>query len=157
MMSSETGPERRRIGLLFQIFRTSELNAKLVSRALAPTGIKGDDYAVYSYLLHGPMTLTELADGTGMPLTTASGYVKRFVERGHVVREPNPDDGRSHLLSLSPSFRDEFFEAMRIFTKTVDHLDAVMEAENVDVEALIDQLDRVQDLISKTLEELGEA
>ena len=30
-----------------------------------------------------------------------SSYVKRFEKRGHVVREPNPDDGRSYLIRLT--------------------------------------------------------
>lgn len=154
MVSDPRG--RRRISLPFQIFRTSELNAKLVSRALAPTGLRGDDFAVYSYLFYGPMTLTELADGTGMPLTTVSGYVKRFEDRGHITREPNPDDGRSHLLSLSPSGRVWLLDAVEVFRKTSSHLNATLDAEGVDAEEMIDQLERVQDLIAQTLDELGE-
>lgn len=149
--------ERRRISLLFQIFRTSELNAKLVSRALAPTGVRGDDFAVYSYLFYGPMTLTALAEGTGMPLTTVSGYVKRFEERGHVAKEPNPDDGRSQLLSLTASGRGWLMDAVEIFRKTTSHLNAVLDAEGVDPDELIDQLERVQELIERTLDDLDEA
>ena len=150
---SGTG-ERVRIGLLFQIFRTNEMSARLVSRALEPTGLRGDDYAVYSYLLHGPLTLTELADGTGLPLTTAAGYVKRFEEKGHVVKAPNPDDGRSRLISLTPGTRDWILDVARIFSKTIDHLDAVMDREGVDAADLIDQLQLVQDLIERSLEDL---
>lgn len=146
--------DRVRIGLLFQIFRTNEMNARLVSRALEPTGVRGDDYAVFSYLLHGPITLTDLADGTGMPLTTTAGYVKRFEERGHVVRAPNPADGRSQLISLTDSCRDWILEVARIFTKTVGHLDAVLNAEGVDADELVGQLQRVQDLIERTLDDL---
>jgi DNA-binding MarR family transcriptional regulator len=147
---------RRRISLLFQIFRTSELNAKLVSRALAPAGVRGDDFAVYSYLFYGPMNLTELADGTGMPLTTVSGYVKRFEARGHVLRQPNPNDGRSQLLSLTGSGRDWLMEAVAIFRKTTSHLYAVLDAEDVDPEQLIDELQGVQVLIERTLKELDD-
>ncbi|REK19716.1 MAG: MarR family transcriptional regulator [Actinobacteria bacterium] len=146
--------ERVRIGLLFQIFRTNEMSGKLVTRALEPTGLRGDDYAVYSYLLHGPMTLTDLADGTGLPLTTAAGYVKRFEEKGHIVKVPNPADGRSYLLSLTEACRDWILDVARIFTKTINHLDAVMEAEGVDAAELVDQLQRVQDLIDRALDDL---
>jgi len=149
--------DRRRISLLFQIFRTSELNAKLVSRALASTGVRGEDFAVYSYLFYGPMTLTALADGTGMRLTTISGYVKRFEERGHIAREPNPDDGRSQLLSLTPKGRDWLMDSVEIFRKTTSRLNTVLDAEGVDPDELIDQLQRVQDLIERTLDDLGGA
>ena len=36
------------------------------------------------------------------PPTTVSSYVKRLEQRGHVVREPNPDDGRSYRIRLTP-------------------------------------------------------
>lgn len=153
-MSSPGG--RRRVSLLFQIFRTSELNAKLVSRALAPTGVRGDDFAVYSYLFYGPMTLTDLADGTGMPLTTVSGYVRRFEERGHVVREPNPADGRSQLLSLTASGRDWLLDAVEVFRKTTSRLNEVLDAAGLDPDELIDQLGRVQEMIERTLHDLDE-
>ena len=146
--------DRVRIGLLFQIFRTNEMSARLVSRALEQTGVRGDDYAVYSYLLHGPITLTDLADGTGMPLTTTAGYVKRFEERGHVLRAPNPADGRSQLISLTDSRRDWILDVAKIFTKTVGHLDAVLNAGGVDADELVSQLQRVQDLIERTLDDL---
>ena len=148
--------ERRRVSLLFQIFRTSELNAKLVSRALAPTGVRGDDFAVYSYLFYGPMTLTDLVDGTGMPLTTVAGYVRRFEERGHVVKEPNPADGRSQLLSLTPSGRDWLLDAVAVFRKTTSRLNEVLDAAGVDPDDLIDQLGRVQEMIERTLHELDD-
>jgi len=145
---------RQRIGLLFQIYRTHLLSSRLVGRALEPTGVRGDDYAAYSYLLHGPMTLTELAEGVGMPLTTAAGYVRRFDGRGHIVKTPNPADGRSKLLSLTEDCRAWVLETARIFTKTVDHLDAIMAGNGIDAAELIDQLELVQELMNAALEEL---
>jgi DNA-binding MarR family transcriptional regulator len=153
---SGQGHDRVRIGLLFQIFRTNEMSARLVTRALEPTGLRGDDYAVYSYLLHGPMSLTDLAEGTGMPLTTAAGYIKRFEERGNIVREPNPNDGRSQLLSLTPGAHDWILDVARIFTKTIAHLDAVLEAEGVDSSVLVEQLEHVQELIERALGDLND-
>lgn len=149
-----TGRARHRIGLLFQIYRTNELSSRLVRRALEPTGVRGDDYAVYSYLLYGPMTLTELAEGIGMPLTTAAGYVRRLDDRGHIVKTPNPADGRSKLLALTEDSRAWVLETARIFTKTVDHLDAIMANNGIDAAVLIDQLELVQELMAATLEDL---
>ena len=146
--------QRVRIGLLFQIFRTHQLTAKLVTRALEPTGLRGDDYAVYSYLLHGPMTLTDLANGTGMPLTTAAGYVKRFEDKGHLVRSPNPEDGRSQLLELTDDARSWILGVAKVFTATVNRLDGVLQSERVDVEGLLSTLEVVQRLIENTLQEL---
>ncbi len=130
------------------------MSGRLVQRALEPTGIRGDDYAVYSYLLRGPMTLTELAEGTGMPLTTTSGYVRRFEEKGHVIKTPNPSDGRSRLIALTEECRQWVLDSAQIFTKTVSHLSAIMDAEGVKASDLIDQLELVQNLIERTLDDL---
>ncbi len=146
--------ERVRIGVLFQIFRTAQVSSKLVNAALEGTGVTGPDYAVYSYLLHGPMTLTDLAEGTGMPLTTAAGYVKRFDERGHLDRRPNPADGRSYLLDLTPDARKWVLELAKQFSETIALFDAVLVEEGVDSTELVDQLGRVQDLIEKSVETL---
>ena len=51
------------------------------------------------------MTPTELARWMAAPPTTVSSYVKRLEGRGHVVRERNPDDGRSYVLRLAPTGR----------------------------------------------------
>lgn len=138
---------RARVSLLFQLFRTSQLAHTLVSRALAETGVRGDDYAVYSYLLFGPLTLTELADGTGMPLTTAAGYVKRFEERGHLLRAPNPEDGRSQLLSLTDEARAWILDVAKVFTAAVGGVDEAISAAGLDVDVMADQLGQLQDVI----------
>ena len=133
-----------RIGLLFQIFRTHQVNARLVGRALAPTGLRGDDYAVYSYLLQGPTTLTDLAEGTGLPLTTAAGYVQRFEDRGHVRKEPNPDDGRSRLISLTPGCRAMVIEASVAFSSGVGPLRQRCAEAGIDLDSFVDDLVAVQ-------------
>ncbi|MCA3256329.1 MAG: MarR family transcriptional regulator [Alphaproteobacteria bacterium] len=43
---------------------------------------------------------------TGMDKVTVSRAAIALVDRGLVTRSPNPDDKRSHLLSLSPAGRD---------------------------------------------------
>jgi DNA-binding MarR family transcriptional regulator len=50
---------------------------------------------------HRAMTPTELAAASGVPPSTLRHVVNRLVELGHVRREPNPEDGRSQLLSLT--------------------------------------------------------
>ena len=147
---------RIRFGLLYELFRTEQVSGRFVEKALESTGIRGDDYAVYSVLLHGPVTLTELAEQTGMPLTTAAGYAKRLTERGHVVKSPNPDDGRSHLLSLAPEFRERMSEIMRRFTEAVGAFDDIVERAGYDVAALIDELARVQGMLEEAIRVLDE-
>jgi DNA-binding MarR family transcriptional regulator len=48
------------------------------------------------------LTISELAYGLGLDRTTVSGLVDRTEKRGLVERTPNPLDGRSVQVTLSP-------------------------------------------------------
>lgn len=141
-----------RIGLLFQIFRTHQVNSRLVARALESTGIRGDDYAVYSYLLQGPMTLTDLATGLGLPLTTAAGYVQRFTDRGHVTSRPNPADGRSKLLDLTEAGERLTRETAVAFTAGVGPIREALAGSGVDLDRFTDDLIAVQAALEALVE-----
>src|SRR5215467_8977370 len=94
------------VDVLFLVWLTARAASDLLDTALAPAGLTGDEYAIYSVLAAGPsITPGELARWMAAPLTTVSSYVKRFEARGHVTRERNPDDGRSYRLQLTPSGR----------------------------------------------------
>jgi DNA-binding MarR family transcriptional regulator len=87
---------------LFRVFRTSQSVQRLVAQALGERGLSGNEYGVLGYVAkRGPFTPTVLADRLGMPPTTMSVYVARFVERGLVRKLPNPDDGRSYLVEAT--------------------------------------------------------
>ena len=76
--------------------------AQLVDLELAADGVESDGYAMLSLVgVRGSVRLTELADDLGLPLTTASDVVRRLESRGHVLRRPNPEDGRSFLFELT--------------------------------------------------------
>jgi DNA-binding MarR family transcriptional regulator len=49
------------------------------------------------------------------PPTTVSSYVKRYEARGHVEREPNPADGRSYRIKLTPAGRRAHRSAAKLF------------------------------------------
>ena len=50
---------------------------------------------------HGKQTLVDLNKRYGTDLAFLSRMVKRLVERGFISREPNPEDGRSAILTLT--------------------------------------------------------
>ena len=59
----------------------------------------GEEYGVLGVLHFFPdRTPTELAAALGIPPTTVSRHVARFLRDGLVERTPNPEDGRSYLL-----------------------------------------------------------
>jgi DNA-binding MarR family transcriptional regulator len=90
------------MSLLFDIWLVSGLMAGLLEDVLADSELSGDDFGMYSLLRrYGPATPTQLRGWTGLPPTTISTHLKRLEKRGHVFRQPNPEDRRSHLVGLN--------------------------------------------------------
>jgi len=61
------------------------------------------------------MSVTNLCDGAAVPNTTALRWIKQLEERGLIVRNPDPMDGRRSFLMLS----GEGLEAMNAYFRTV--------------------------------------
>jgi DNA-binding MarR family transcriptional regulator len=100
-MPDESRPERR-ISLSFDVFAVSQRLGAYLERALAGTGIRPAEYAVYSLMLEaGPRTPSELAAMLGVPPSTLSTYLGGMLGRGDARRIPNPADGRSVRVILT--------------------------------------------------------
>jgi hypothetical protein len=101
-MADESRPEQR-ISLSFDVFAVSQRLGAYLDRALADTGIRPAEYAVYSLMLEaGPRTPSELAAMLGTPPSTLSTYLGAMLARGDARRIPNPSDGRSVRVSSRP-------------------------------------------------------
>lgn len=100
-MRDDPRPERR-ISLSFDVFAVSQRLGAYLDRALAGTGVRPAEYAVYSLMLEaGPRTPSELAAMLGMPPSTLSTYLGGMLGRGDARRIPNPADGRSVRVVLT--------------------------------------------------------
>jgi DNA-binding MarR family transcriptional regulator len=74
--------------------------ARLLEREVE--GLAADQVGLYSAIgTWQPITPTELARRSGTKPTTLSDVIRRFEERGWIVKTPNPHDGRSYLISLT--------------------------------------------------------
>jgi DNA-binding MarR family transcriptional regulator len=92
----------RHLSVLFDVFALGQQVRTLVATALAGSGLRPDEYAVYSVVFEArSVTMTELARELGMPVTTAADFVRAMRERGHVRRTQHPTDSRAYLLSLT--------------------------------------------------------
>src|SRR5215213_3081358 len=87
--------------VLFSTWLVSRAVNDLVDHAVDAAGLTGDEFAIYSLLVAGPLRPTELATWLAAPPTTISSSIKRLEARGHLAREPNPDDGRSYRIALT--------------------------------------------------------
>ena len=104
------------VDVTFMVWLTHRATTDLVDAALASAGLDGDEFAIYSVLSAAPaITPTELARWMAAPPTTVSSYVKRFEARGHVKREPNPEDRRSYRIKLTPDGRRAHRAAAALF------------------------------------------
>ena len=93
---------RADISLLFDLFVTAQRVRRVLSDGMAKSGLRPDEYAVYSLLFeNGPLTATEMSELMGMPLTTVLDYLKAMSACGHLDRMPHPSDGRAVQLRLS--------------------------------------------------------
>jgi DNA-binding MarR family transcriptional regulator len=92
-------PPEGTANVLFQSFRTNVALRELMKPVYEGTGITGEEYGVLGVLHFFPeRTPTELATALGIPPTTVSRHVARFLRDGLAERTPNPEDGRSYLL-----------------------------------------------------------
>jgi DNA-binding MarR family transcriptional regulator len=94
------------VNTLFSVWLVARATSALLDQALAPSGLTADEYGAYSVLVReGPLTPSELAGWMSAPPTTVSSYLRRFEARGHVIRQPHPDDGRSYRVALTTAGR----------------------------------------------------
>lgn len=136
------------VDVTFMVWLTSRATTDLIDGALAPTGLTGDEFAIYSVLTAAPsITPTELARWMAAPPTTVSSYVKRFEARGHVEREPNPQDRRSYRIKLTPTGRRAHRTAAKVFIPLRDRVAERLGAQETDVRAALLTLRTVLDEI----------
>ncbi len=139
------------VDVTFMVWLTSRATTDLIDGVLAPTELNGDEFAIYSVLTAAPsITPTELARWMAAPPTTVSSYVKRFEARGHVEREPNPDDRRSYRIKLTPAGRRAHRAAAELFVPLRDRVAERLGTQGTDVRAALLTLRTVLDEIRST-------
>lgn len=101
---------------LFLVWLVSRSTEELMGRVLAPVGLTGDEFALYSVLSAAPgITPSELSRWMAAPPTSVSSYLKRFETRGHVARRPHPRDRRSYRVHLTPAGKRAHQAASALF------------------------------------------
>jgi len=138
--------------ILLDVFAANQKRERLIAEALAETDLPPEDYPVYVYIgVEGPLTPTELARALGMPLSTVLFRVRRLQRRGHAERIPNPEDGRSYLLRLTPSGERLLAFARPLFRARALAVEARLGDERV--AALREALDELGRAIERELDD----
>lgn len=138
--------------ILLDVFAANQKRERLIAEALAETDLPPEDYPVYVYIgVEGPLTPTELARALGMPLSTVLFRMRRLQRRGHAERIPNPEDGRSYLLRLTPSGERLLAFARPLFRARALAVEARLGDERV--AALREALDELGRAIERELDD----
>jgi DNA-binding MarR family transcriptional regulator len=118
--------------ILFDVFLTNQKRAQLIETALSDTELPAEDYPFYVIIgAEGPWTPTDLARRLEMPLTTVLFRVRRLERRGHAERKPNPKDGRSFTIRLTPAGQRLLRKARPKFRAAAESVEARLGAEKV--------------------------
>lgn len=113
--------------LLFDVWVVANSARALLDRALRPSGLSADDFALYSAIRRdGGVTPTELSALMALPPTTVSSIVTRLERRGHVRRTPNPADARSYRIQLTPAGQAAHAAAGELFTPVLSRVEAAL-------------------------------
>jgi DNA-binding MarR family transcriptional regulator len=123
---------------LFRFFRIGNSMRQLVARAVEGSGLSSDEYGVFSGVINlRRASPTELAVKLGVPPTTISVYLARFLEQDLIRRLPNPDDGRSYLVEPTDKGREV---ALYVGPRLRVEAEAVVAASEISYEELMTAL-----------------
>jgi DNA-binding MarR family transcriptional regulator len=100
----------------------------IANAELRATGVEPAEYGPLSFIgVMQPVTRTQLAEATGQPRTTVRDMLRGLIERGHVRETPNPRDGRSTLLELTPAGQAIFDRGIPAFHRALARIDAALD------------------------------
>jgi DNA-binding MarR family transcriptional regulator len=100
----------------FLVWIVSRSTEDLLGTVLAPVGLTGDEFAIYSILDASPgITPSELSRWMAAPPTSVSSYVKRLEARGHLTRRAHPNDRRSYRIQLTAAGKRAHRSAVTLF------------------------------------------
>ena len=129
--------------VLLQLWTAAHMAERLVDEHLQRLGVSDEQFALLSLIgLYGPVTPTALATRMGVPLTTLADAVRRLDARGEIERLPNPEDGRSHLLTLSAAGQARRKAAHPGVVGSVEDVRKHLELRLEEVEAAMDDVHR---------------
>jgi DNA-binding MarR family transcriptional regulator len=127
--------------VVLDLFVLQQRIGELMETALAGTGVRPAEYAVYSQLGIAAMTPRDLGARLGVTASTLTGHLAALERRGHVRRTPNPADGRSSVVELTPAGRATLTTCRGGFRRMVAALEAALPAPADEVRATLVQLD----------------
>ena len=126
-MSDEPFP---RGSIIQELWVAARYGLEFADTELKAAGVALEEYGHLSFVgVLQPVTRTRLSKASGMRRTTLRDVVARMIERGHVEEKPNPRDGRSTLLSLTPAGQAIFDRGQPAFVRALVKLDDALKGQ----------------------------
>lgn len=139
--------------LFLDLFVLNQRIGTLIEIALAPTGVRPVEYAVYSQLGIGPMAPTLLCERLGVSRSTMTGHLAALRRRGDTAREPDPADRRSHRVALTESGRRRLTECRPRFLDALRRLEASLDVDADEGRRLLALVDRAAEQALRDLDD----
>jgi DNA-binding MarR family transcriptional regulator len=141
-----------RVAQAFAGFATRSSLPRLRERIAAGTGggIEPSGYPLLARIeAMGPVRTTDLAERIGFDVSTVSRKLGDLEEAGLVVREPDPVDGRAHLLKVTQQGRSVLVRLREVHRALLDQALATWSAE--EISNLADVLSRFTSALADAL------
>lgn len=111
-----------------ELWVAARYGGELTARIMRAEGVDPEDYGPLSFIgFLQPVTRTRLAEATGQRRTTTRDMVGRLIDRGHAEERPNPRDGRSTLISLTPAGQAIFDRGAPVFKQVLAAIDEALD------------------------------
>jgi DNA-binding MarR family transcriptional regulator len=89
--------------LFLQAYTLAQASGAVVEREVASFGLPTHLFGLLSQIRElAPVAPSRISGATGTPMTTLRDNIQRLVDRKLIRRKPNPADGRSYLVELTP-------------------------------------------------------
>lgn len=137
--------------VLESVNRLRAAESMLQNRARVRMGLRAGDFQAVQFLaareaVSSPVRLTDLAAALGVTSAAATLNVDRLVSRGLAQRDPDPDDRRSRIVSLTEAGQGALVEAYEDLPAEVQELlDAVPDDEAQRIATLATAVQEVVD------------
>jgi DNA-binding MarR family transcriptional regulator len=106
--------------VLFAVTRLGRENDLLLSAIARDLGLHLADFRAVAYVrVNSRVTPRDLADFLAHSMSATTATIDRLVASGYVRRTPNPEDGRSIYLEVTPQGARAVGEAIEIYDEAL--------------------------------------
>ena len=127
--------------MLIELSVANALASQLFDRELARVGLPLIQAGLLTLVsMHGPTTTTRLVFQTGLASTTLRERLQGLESEGYVERLPNPADGRSRLIGVTPKGKTYLRRIVAVLARVEDDIGAAMGTPIEELRARLERL-----------------